>query len=128
MLPSVADIDSVARWCQSFKSFEGAISVLFVVVCKKFSCVGGMEMGMGEEQHEKKTAKESKRKATRKRKQTSKQKEKESKKDDIQNATDSNKKAKGKQRTMGSQNGQQLPSVFRAKPASYKVRHTRPWS
>ena len=84
MLPSVADIDLVARWCQSFKSFEGVISVVFVVVCKNISCVGGMEMGMGEEQHEKttkKTAKESKRKATRKRKQTSKQKEKESKKD-----------------------------------------------
>ena len=57
MLPSVADIDLVARWCQSFKSFEGAISVLFVVVCKKFSCVGGKEMGMGEEQHEKKQPK-----------------------------------------------------------------------
>jgi hypothetical protein len=58
VFPSVADIDLVARWCQSFKSFEGAISVLFVVVCKKFSCVGGMEMGMGEEQHEKNSQRE----------------------------------------------------------------------
>ena len=128
MLPSVADIDLVARWCQSFKSFEGAISVLFVVVCKKFSCVGGMEMGMGEEQHEKKQPKRARGRQQEKESKHQSKRKRKAKRMAKRIATDSNKKAKGKQRTMGSQNGQQLPSVFRAKPASYKVRHTRPWS